>query len=91
MEGASMSVLFGGGAILITTLFLFFQGDGADKIKKLFSSNQKELEDKIKNAEKAIEEKKQKVKEIITQAKNDIEETGKIRDPKKLLEEFNKW
>jgi len=105
MEGINLSTMFGGGAILITFIFLFLKGNGGKKFKKLFSKNQEEIETKIKKlqveeleqsieikkAEKVLEEKKQKATELITTAKKEIEEIGKIKDPKKLLEEFNKW
>lgn len=105
MEGLNISTMFGGGAILITILFLFFKGDGLDKIKKLFNKNQKDLENKIKELqkketdtiaqvevkEKELEEKKKKIEKVIIEAKEEIEKTGTIKDSKKLLEEFNKW
>ena len=101
----NLSTVFGGGAILITSLFFLFRGNGLKNIKKIFSKNQEEIETKIKKlqveeleqsieikkAEKVLEEKKQKATELITTAKKEIEEIGKIKDPKKLLEEFNKW
>jgi len=105
MGGMNITTIFGGGAILITSLFFLFKGDGLKNIKKLFGNNQKEIETKIKKlqaeeikqsieikkAEKVLEKKKQKATELIITAKKEIEETGKIKDPKKLLEEFNKW
>jgi len=105
MEGINLTTLFGGGAILISSLFFLFQGEGVKKLKKLFGKNQKEIEHKIEElqvkekeqaikiqeAEKVIEKKKEEVKELVVQANKEIEKTGKIKDPKKLLEEFNKW
>jgi geranylgeranyl pyrophosphate synthase len=105
MEGMNLTTLFGGGAIIISSLYFLFQSGGIGKIKKLFSKNQKDLENKIEELqikekeqiikiqekEKIIEEKKEKVKEFVEQAKKEIEETGNINNTKKLLEEFNKW
>jgi len=105
MEGINLTTLFGGGAIIISVLYFLFQSGGVDKIKKLFSKNQEDLENKIKElqikekeqiikiqeTEKVIEEKKEKVKEFVEKAKKEIEDTGKVTDAKKLLEEFNKW
>jgi len=99
MEGLNISTLFGSGAVIITALFLFFQNNGIDKLKKLFNKNQKDIENKIKSIntetnkkiieikrkEEELEKKKQQVKELIINAKKEIEETGKIKDTSKLI------
>lgn len=107
MGGFNLSTIFGSIAIIITSIVLFIQKLGLDKIKNLFKKNTvvvnpiedktddmkraEELSIKIKEEEKLIEKKKEKIKELIIKTKKEIEETGNITDPKRLLEEFNKW
>lgn len=105
MGDIPLSTILGGGSILVTLFYFVFRGGGFDKFKKIFSKNQDMIKEKmerlelqekvhvmeVKESEAKVKEVKKKVKEFVVKAKKDIEETGKISEPDKLLEEFEKW
>jgi DNA-binding ferritin-like protein len=105
MENMPLSVLVGGGSMILTLLFFVFRGEGLEKFKKIFGKGQEDLKKKIENlevkevasvvrvkeAEDRVKEVKEKASNIIKQVKKEIEETGKISNTEKLMEEFNEW
>lgn len=82
MEGLNIYTI-GGFVIIITTLLLILKSKFTKKDKKTTEEIQKQDED-LKN-------KIQRIGELLDNAKKEIEETGKIKDIDKLVEEFDKW
>ena len=105
MENISISMIVGGGSILLTLGFFLFKGNALKGFKKIFNRGQDSLKQKVKDlelkqaakvievrdAEKKVEKIKKRVAEVIVKAKKEIEEVGKITDAEKLLEEFDRW
>ena len=105
MQEIPLSVLVGGGSILISLGFFLCKGKDFSGLKKIFSGGRKELKKKIadlevkeaakvievKEAEKKVDRIKEKVNSFVKEAKREIKEAGKITDSEKLLEEFNQW
>lgn len=105
MGDIPLSTILGGGSILVTLFYFVFRGGGLNKFNKIFSKNQDMIKNKIeklelqekvhvmevKESETKVKEVKKKVEEFVVKAKKEIEETGKISEPNKLLKEFEKW
>lgn len=105
MNEIPLTTVLGGGSIILTLLFFVFRGEGIDKLKKIFGKGQDELKQKIENlelkeaakiievkeAEKKVKEVKKRAINIIKEAKKEVEETGKLDNTEKLLEELDKW
>lgn len=101
----NLSTIVGTGSIVVTVIFFLLKGGYGDKIKALFAKKQNKIKDKleklelqeqvhrieVREAELKVNQLKSKAETFIKNMKKEIDETGTIKEPEKLLKEFNKW